>query len=600
MSTSIIEQKGIHCFKDFLFKSERGIIDPFISDNDKTPLWDGHLILYKENHNNRKDEIEGQIPLQVKSATKKERSNAEKYKINKSDLLKYQKHGGIIFIRPIYYNDNVDDYDIYIKTLLPVLIEEIILENKGKINLKTGDPYKTVTIALERITDVFYFEKLCDHFLKQRALQFNVNNFIDIDKVQDFFDNGATLRADTILKKNKINESLLDSNCYLYIETKENIIAPIIGRIHALDKEVKYEVKVNDEVFFNSITQSQSKEDKYIKFNPNLFFKITEDNNLIIDLKVSKEDLFFDYHKALKFMHSINIYHSFSINDKVIKFSSVDNFTDKIHDTFIIYEDIKKIFNMFKIDYFVITLKEIDKEVKLLEFLINTLLYGAYAMQKDLSDDLAIKNYSFFGRRLFLLFRRVEDEKYQVYDLLNQNSDVNTNTIVLIKDNNIVASRFLLLNKNTIITIDNFFDEAYHDIINYYCNELFPETQNFMLNCIHGYDETSKKGFLDLAEKLNDYFIINTPQSENEDLTLIHTINQLQLFKRKRELSSEEKRNLINLKNSTTDIKVLCCCLILLDYKEEFLLEFEKLSDEEKEQFKAWPIYTLFQRLDVE
>lgn len=598
MDTTLIENKGIQCFNNFLLKSKRNLIKNFISENDKTPLWDGNLILYEENHNGRKDKIIGQIPIQIKSTNQKKRKLEEKFQISKSDLNKYQINGGIIFIRPIFYNDNVDDYDIYIKSLLPVTIEEILRESNQRVNPKTGETFETISIELDKITEISHFETICYHFLSQNKLQHNKENYIDIDKVKKFFTDGASLRVDTIIKDNNLKDSLLNNNCYLYVITKDELIAPVIGRVHILNTEVKSDIKVNGEVFFNSIIQSQSKKEKFIKLNPNLILKFSKDNKIKIDLKQSNDDLFIDYYKALKFLNSINKHKSFTVDDNEISFTTINDYSDKIDNTIKYFDDFKKIIDMFRIDYSLLTFKNIEKEEKLIEFLIETLLYGAHAILKENDNEIIIQNYNFFDRRLFLLLRRIENEKYQVFDLLNPNPLNAANPIFSINDNNIPASRFLLLNKNSLISIDNFFDEVYQDIIKFYSNEIFNNIQNFMLACVHTYDETGKDGFINLAENLNEYFIKHTPMYKNEDLSKIHTINRLQISTRRRDLNTEEKKLLIELKNSKTDVKLLCCYLILLNYKNEFLLNFEKLSNEEQIQFKAWPIYTLLNKLN--
>lgn len=590
MDTSAVEQNGILSFLIFLSKSK--VLKHDIPTNDKTPSWDGNISLYFENHEGRKEYLKGLIPIQVKSSNPNERKPHESFPISKSDLNNYHKNGGIILIRPIYYNE-VNDYDIYIKILLPVVIEELLRENIKKINPNTGKPFDSISVELEKITDIKKFEAICDHFLTQRELQFNMKNAVEMDKVKTFFNAGATLRADTIVKDNKVYESLLDNNCFLYLETKDGLTAPIIGRFKSFNSEKKCKVKVNDDLFFSSITNVRTKNESYIKFNPNLILNFSEQNTIKFDLKQSKNDLFINYYNALKFLQSANKHRCFTIDKNYFSFSPINDLSDKINNTVEFYEDLKRIIDMYRIDYSIVTFNKIDEEEKLLEFLINTLLYGAPAIFNNASEEAFSRYYVFLERSIVLLFRKIEKSEYHVIDLLKWKLQGKELPPILI-NKNIQASRFLLLNnKNGLRTIDNFFEEVYTDLIKYYSVDVFDYTQLLMLNCIHVYDETNNLSYLNFAEKLNNYFIQNAKSIKDKDFSVRHTINQLQIVLRKRNLNSSEKRELINLKNIITDIKAFCCILILLGYEEEFKLSFEKLNNDEQKLFKSWPIYKL-------
>ena len=45
MDRGIIEEKGIYAVSEYL--TDIGYIKPYLSSNDKTPMWDGSLFVYK-------------------------------------------------------------------------------------------------------------------------------------------------------------------------------------------------------------------------------------------------------------------------------------------------------------------------------------------------------------------------------------------------------------------------------------------------------------------------------------------------------------------------------------------------------------------------
>jgi hypothetical protein len=72
-------------------------LSPFISDNDKEPSWDGHVYIYKST-NNKKDQLIGRVPVQVKGTEKGDLNKIEiTYPIALTDLKNYLSDGGAVY-----------------------------------------------------------------------------------------------------------------------------------------------------------------------------------------------------------------------------------------------------------------------------------------------------------------------------------------------------------------------------------------------------------------------------------------------------------------------------------------------------------------------
>ncbi len=100
MSTNKIESTGILCLELFLSESKK--IETNISKNDKYPSWDGDILFYKTNeHNGKKNKLNGRIPVQVKSSQRKWKKK-ETFSVGIADLKNYQNDGGVLLIRPIF------------------------------------------------------------------------------------------------------------------------------------------------------------------------------------------------------------------------------------------------------------------------------------------------------------------------------------------------------------------------------------------------------------------------------------------------------------------------------------------------------------------
>jgi hypothetical protein len=58
-----IENIAVNKVNEIMLKSQ--VLEAFIDANDRTPSWDGNIIVYNSNVN-IKDNIKGKVPIQVK------------------------------------------------------------------------------------------------------------------------------------------------------------------------------------------------------------------------------------------------------------------------------------------------------------------------------------------------------------------------------------------------------------------------------------------------------------------------------------------------------------------------------------------------------
>ena len=81
---------------------------------------------------------------------------------------------------------------------------------------------------------------------------------------------------------------------------------------------------------------------------------------------------------------------------------------------------------------------------------------------------------------------------------------------------------------------------------------------------------------------------------------LINKLNELQIIRRQRAYTKNEKTFLIQEKTQNTDNNgILCAINILLENKSEAESNFDQLTEEEKEEFIQYPIFTLAKQLGV-
>lgn len=108
------------------------------------------------------------------------------------------------------------------------------------------------------------------------------------------------------------------------------------------------------------------------------------------------------------------------------------------------------------------------------------------------------------------------------------------------------------------------------------------------------YDKKPKEDILDLAMFLCEKII--NQNYENEDDKDIYKINYFQIIKRQREFDEDEYDELFKLKEKVykkDNCMLKCGVAILLEDQKDFKYYYNKLTEEEKVDFKNFPIYNL-------
>lgn len=137
-----IEQWGVDAVANAL--SVTDTLQRFFKENDKTPLWDGEIFIYKNNGWKNENFI-GKVSVQLKGklATKEELSKEIiSYPVGIVNLENYKKNGGTIYFVTQINKRNTSQKVVYYETLTPQKISTYI---KGK------EQQESCTIKLKRL-----------------------------------------------------------------------------------------------------------------------------------------------------------------------------------------------------------------------------------------------------------------------------------------------------------------------------------------------------------------------------------------------------------------------------------------------------------------
>ena len=93
LNTKRIEESATHALKGALLRCPT--LSAYISENDKTPSWDGQVFVYGSAEQKKSDGILV-VPVQVKGTSKHLSAKSVSYSCEISDLRNYYQNGGCI------------------------------------------------------------------------------------------------------------------------------------------------------------------------------------------------------------------------------------------------------------------------------------------------------------------------------------------------------------------------------------------------------------------------------------------------------------------------------------------------------------------------
>ena len=114
-----------------------------------------------------------------------------------------------------------------------------------------------------------------------------------------------------------------------------------------------------------------------------------------------------------------------------------------------------------------------------------------------------------------------------------------------------------------------------------------------LLQMLKAVDELKSSGKIDKSE-----YILNSAYSlakwiletdNDQSLKNLHQLNLLQIIKRQRYFTKEERGNLLYISQDNSNI--INAAHLLLDNKDLFQYYFQQMKEEEKQQFVDFPIY---------
>ena len=593
IDTKAIEEKALNHFKSFIEDSK--VISQFIADNDKEPCWDGHLYLYADGIRD-KEHLQGRVPIQIKGTevgrfvTKK-----WKFKLEKADLKAYLEEPTFFIVCQVKKDSK--ERMLFFRELLPDLVNKL-LRDMGKNATR-------MTLFHPLTEDLKEFEDQLMVFLSnsKKMISFAHSKLLSMEEalkkgIKDFSFIAPSKYTDRL----QLMKYLSTHSSYIYakISKELDVDMPLSngpGRF-IFQREDDSEVRVGDKVYFKGY-QNEIKDGRIIiKIGNVMTINMPMDNT---DMKQATVKL---TTKAKYLKESINeAEFGVALNDTGVLSVGMLDLQMKVHEKEYVEELRQKLIRWKELDNMLETLHVTkpfdltaitDDQGKLIDLLIETVGKGNMVNLPGQQATLLLLE---IGNIKLLLWCAVgKDGMCAIGDFFDRSIRI---AYKISEDETINVSPYSYLQLDKLwekvdnIDFDNIISSAEEAARQHkYCYMMSNYDVLAMITAADALEKTDverSKKLLEEALKLNDWLIGKEPKDEMRPL---HIINKMQIMKRQRELTADERQMLEDMLNDEfAGDMVKAGVYLLLDRQEEFQQLFETMQEDEKKSLKEFPIW---------
>lgn len=280
MARDRIEKMAIGYLGNVILKSKYAM--PYISENDKTPSFDGELLLYStENH--VKDQMEGRIPVQVKGITMDAFTGKCTYPFAWADLENYYKDKGCLFFVVQILKSDDEQYRIFYKEWPLFELQKILQKNP------VPREHETISLPLNEFpTEKDAVDTLLFSFCNDMRKQMVVSGATKLPTLEEFegsqFEIQLSAFGDEKLKPLQV---LTREARYIYKITPYGKLPVAEGKVKiSLNTEQDLKVTVNGEPYYDICSASYIEGKEIHRIGDSFEFEI-EDDKLTYHLKLS-------------------------------------------------------------------------------------------------------------------------------------------------------------------------------------------------------------------------------------------------------------------------------------------------------------------------
>lgn len=558
-------------------------LEPYIADNDKTPSWDGEIMIYDQPNKSR-SAFWGKIAVQVKGTCQKNLSEHRiKFSVNVIDLKNYLRTGGAMYF-VVYLSEDAQQKKIYYNDLHLVKLKHYINTAKGK----------TIKIIFKEFPESnnekeLLCQSLCNTCNKQLSFK---DNIITLEKLREKSFTLHMLSYLTPEMRNDPFKAVLDSDTAWFVQFEGDSLQMPVDTTNeelAISYEKKCEVKVGNQIFYNQVSVIRSHNAVEISIGQSIKMTFSDDGNLSFNFTLTNSlrnrviDANFMVtavlNKGFKLGHS-----PCKIPDTILyvfKTEELIEYTEKL-------QDYVNVLDLLQISQDLDVSKLTESEKRSLNILVLAFIKNQPI--RELSPNQPPASFIQIGKlKIGIAIEPSKTDKsvYYIHDLFNHDMKVQY------KDTN---GRFLRTSPYSVLKDPDDYSMAN---INF---ATLPGTYKILANenpklpvmatkdllvMLLAYDKSPNISFLSAIKELAKW-IMEAKTSLTHEINLI---NLLQVIKRERDLHSEERNKLYDLLENDSPEDIKTAAALLLEDQPLAERHFARMEKDAQEQFKQYPIY---------
>lgn len=570
--------------------SKSDYLESFIVKKEKGPCLDGVILVYnKGGDNHSKENIQGRIPVQIKGKKKSAKFiKNPSYSIETSDLRNFLQRGGaVLFV--VLIDENGDD-SIYYRSLLPYDIKRLLQIAKNR---------KSKTVQLQSFPrDIKEATDILMNFSLNMNAQKADSSITEILTIEELKKRGGiTALTFSCITTNTAHKDpinyVIQHGTYLYAKTTLGVLIPVDFLDNpVISEEINTPVKVGEKVFYDSYVVHKKKERFEIHFGNSFTFSANH-NDKKASTRFLLRGTLSERIRDAQFLLSLQDNHPIVVGNHALPPIALDDFKGLNLERF---SEVLSELLLAKqmLDFFDVTEELRCDTLTEHDWFNLRRLISAYQGNEITLIDTGIPYGSYTIGNLHLIICATKNSETNRFTISNMYSAPFRIVYKDEKEKKWFFPVFIALKAHEIAACSNINQEKIVDQINpidYTFSENVEFVVSFMLEVIKAYDINNKEAYLSLAERILDV-LQEKGHTMQPDMLLL---NRLQIFKRQRPLSEEERKQLLGIiKEDQKDEETKLGAFLLLGADCDARATFKKLPAERKKIFSEYPIYHFF------
>lgn len=574
-------------------------LSSFINSGDKEPCWDGNIYIHEGKTRTKKNIKKVATQIKGKGVPKTSPKATIKYPISYDDLNAYMMNGGTMFFVVYLNKDDGSVIQIYYSELLPLKIKDLLKTKKESYSVI----FRKFPTDKKQITELF----LNFHANAQRQASFAGK---DIPTIADLAKQGVLESLSfhyTTSSKNdskKIYPRMIDGKSLTLYANIKGGTAPIPVEYYDSIHQVTMSTTNDIPVFVDGVKYFENYKVVYttdtveLKIGScvSIVSPIVDEptDTVVASVKVQFKGTLREKIMGIKLIgamiekRSITIGKAeFPINfpDEDLKNLKAKNLPAVING----YERVQSVLDKMNVkkdlEIDVCTTEEFDN----LNLLVGT-LGDHFPVKNGPSDTNRFHTMKISNLSLAVVYIPRTNGGFTLHDYFGEH------LLVTFKlpdtEEPIRISQFFSLSADDIVLYDNInYNTIVEDIdMIYVCDTTVDWTNNLLLEMLKAYDRSPSVELLDSIKELSEWISKKKEYLSDE----VVTINQLQIAKRERQLTFEEKAQLYSIITESDDAFFKLGAFLLLDEQDEARKLYESLEKEQRTRFKSFPIFNFY------